>query len=93
MGETLRVNISLPKAVVEEMRKLILPRKRSEFIAQATKEKLDLLKQQKVLEMSAGKWSDQNHPKLNTQEDMNLYLRETRGNYEARLERYSASND
>lgn len=93
MGETLRVNISLPKAVVEEMRKLVLPRKRSEFIAQATREKLDLLKQQKVLETSAGKWSDQNHPKLNTQEEMNLYLRETRGNYEARLERYSASND
>lgn len=93
MSRTLRINISLPKTVVDELQKMILPRKRSEFIAQATKEKLDILKQQKVLEKAAGAWKDENHPTLNTPEDMALYLRETRGSYEARLKRYANPDD
>lgn len=93
MGETLRINISIQKKVLEELRKLIAPRKRSEFIAEATKEKLTLLKQQKALEKAAGAWNDANHSNLNTSADMEIYLRETRGNYETRIERYSKSDD
>lgn len=88
MGESLRINISLPKSVLEDIQQLVAPRKRNEFIAEATKEKLALLKQQKALGKTAGAWKDKNHPHLNTAKDMEVFLKETRGSYKKRLERY-----
>jgi hypothetical protein len=45
------------------------------------------LKQKQALRAGAGAWTDENHPDLHTQEDINRYLGEIRGSMNARLSR------
>lgn len=45
--ETVRINISLPASITEELDKFTKPRKRSHFIAQAIQLRIDQLKEQK----------------------------------------------
>ena len=80
-----RTNVLLPEELVEELDQVAGKRKRSRFIVQAIREKLARLKFAEMLTQTAGAWSDENHPEIRTQEDLNRYLRRVRGATDRRV--------
>jgi metal-responsive CopG/Arc/MetJ family transcriptional regulator len=81
-----RINVLLPSSLLAELRELVPPRERSGFIAEATAQRLLQFKQQKALQESRGAWTDENHPELQTQEDVKNWLKELRASTNARIE-------
>jgi len=81
-----RINVVLPSSLLAELRELVPPRERSGFIAEATAQRLLQFKQQKALRESRGAWSDENHPELQTREDVRTWLKEIRASTNARIE-------
>lgn len=81
-----RINILLPSSLLAELRELVPPRERSSFITEATAQRLLQLKQQRALRESRGAWTDDNHPELQTQEDLRNWLKELRASTNARIE-------
>lgn len=73
-----RVNIMIPVELIEEIKRIVGPRERSKFIVKATQEKLERLKLEKALKEAASSWSAELHPELETQEDINKWVRELR---------------
>jgi len=71
-----RTNVTLPEELVREIDRVAGRRKRSQFIVEAVRERL--LRFSEALAQAAGAWSDENHPDLVTQEDINRYLRRAR---------------
>lgn len=78
MAKRGKTHIILSSDLVEELDKIVERRKRSQFIMEAVKEKLERMKLEIALERAAGAWQDNNHPDLKTQEDINRYLRGVR---------------
>ena len=74
----MRMNVTLPEELVREIDRVAGRRKRSQFIVEAVRERLAKLRFSKALAQAAGAWSDENHPDLVTQEDINRYLRRAR---------------
>lgn len=62
--ETIRLNIVLPRALAEELRRMVPARQRSRLIADATAERLARLKLQQALSEAKGAWQDRDHPEL-----------------------------
>lgn len=79
-----RLNIRMPRELVDELKRLVPARKRSQLIVAATAEAVARLKQREALREQKI-WSDENHPDLATQEDINRYLAEIRASWEKRL--------
>ena len=82
-----KAHLVFPSEILEEVDKISGKRKRSLFIAQATREKIERERFVRTLEETKGAWSDKNHPELHTAEDMERYLKEKRQSYRARLKR------
>jgi len=79
-----RLNIRVPRELANDLKRLVPARKRTQLIVDATAEAVARLKQQEALR--EGKiWSDESHPDLKSQEDINRYLREMRASWERRL--------
>lgn len=76
--KTVRASILLPKDLADNLRQLVGNRKRTKFIIEATREKLQRLKFSKSFNQAIGVWTDANHPDLKTQEDVNKYLKKVR---------------
>jgi Arc/MetJ-type ribon-helix-helix transcriptional regulator len=74
----MRLTVDFPDDVVEEMRRLIPEGKRSEFVVEATRERLLRERQRKALAAAAGIWNDPSQAYLDTQEGIERYLDETR---------------
>jgi len=74
----MRTNVTLPEELVREIDRVAGRRKRSQFIVEAVRERLAKLRFSEALVQAAGAWSDENHPDLVTQEDINRYLRRAR---------------
>ena len=70
--------MTLPEELVREIDRVAGRRKRSQFIVEAVRERLAKLRFSEALAQAAGAWSDENHPDLVTQEDINRYLRRAR---------------
>ena len=82
---TTRVNVVFPDDLLEELRRLIPARKRSELIVKATAEKLAIIRQQLALKRAAGAWTDENHPDLNTPEDLSRWRRSLWASWDERI--------
>lgn len=80
-----KAHLLIPREVLEEVDKIAGKRRRSLFIAQATKEKLERERFLKALEETKGAWSDKNHPELKTNKHVEQYVREKRQSYRKRL--------
>ncbi len=80
-----KAHLLIPREVLEEVDKIAGKRRRSLFIAQATKEKLERERFLKALEETKGAWSDKNHPELKTNKHVEQYVREKRHSYRKRL--------
>ncbi len=87
MGATRKTQVVFPEDVLEEVDRVVGSRKRSEFVVEATREKLERLRFAKALRRAAGSWSDESHPHLQTQADINRYLRKVRASTQKRLAR------
>jgi metal-responsive CopG/Arc/MetJ family transcriptional regulator len=80
-----KAHLVLPREILEEVDQIAGKRKRSLFIAAATREKLERERFLKTLEETKGSWSDKNHPELRTIKDLEHYVREKRRSYRRRL--------
>ena len=80
-----KAHIVLPREILEEVDQIAGKRKRSLFIAEATREKLEKERFLKTLEETKGAWSNRSHPELKTGEDVEQYVKEKRQPYRKRL--------
>ena len=81
--EVERLNIRMPRELADDLKRLVPARKRSQLVVAATAEVVARLKQQEALREDKI-WSDEGHPDLTSQEDINRYLSEMRASWERR---------
>lgn len=82
-----KAHLVIPQEVLEEVDRVAGKRRRSLFIAEATREKLERERFLRVLEETSGAWTDSNHPGLKTIKDVDRYVREKRRTYRKRMKR------
>ncbi len=80
-----KAHLVIPQDILKEVDKIAGKRRRSLFIAEATRERLDREKFLKALEETGGAWTDEQHPDLRTRRDMERYIGEKRHSYRKRL--------
>jgi metal-responsive CopG/Arc/MetJ family transcriptional regulator len=80
-------HLVIPHDLLEEVDQIAGKRKRSLFIAEATREKLQRERFLKTLEETQGAWSGKNHPNLKTARDMEQFVSDKRQSYRKRLKR------
>ena len=85
-----KTHLVFPRELLETIDKFIGKRKRSQFVVEATKEKLAREKFAKALKEAAGCWTDENHPNLMTKRDVDRYVRRLRKSWRKRLKRIYA---
>jgi len=78
---TQKLTVSLPRPLVERLRALVPPRKRSALIAEALEERLAREEQLEAIENTAGAWKDKHHPDMKTDEDVDRWLEGLRGTW------------
>jgi hypothetical protein len=84
--ETVRTTFVLPAETAKKLKEFIPDRKRSEFVAKAIEQYLMGVTYQQALELSFGKWKDDDYPHLRTQEDMERFICEMRSDESWRLD-------
>jgi metal-responsive CopG/Arc/MetJ family transcriptional regulator len=82
-----KAHLVIPHDLLEEVDQIAGKRKRSLFIAEATREKLQKERFLKTLDETQGAWSDKNHPDLKTTRDMEQFISDKRQSYRKRLKR------
>jgi metal-responsive CopG/Arc/MetJ family transcriptional regulator len=80
-----KAHIVLAPEILEEVDQVAGKRRRSCFIEEATREKLEREKFLKVLDETKGAWKDKNHPHLTRAKDVEQYVREKRQSYKKRV--------
>ncbi|MER3459034.1 MAG: hypothetical protein C4309_10795 [Chloroflexota bacterium] len=82
MGSTVqRVSVVFPSELWEKVKALVPPGQRSRLIVEATRHELHRLELLAALDESAGAWSEENHPGLETMEAIHRWLDEQRATY------------
>jgi len=76
--ETERLNLYLPKPLVDDLRRCVPARQRTRFVSEAVARELRRLKLRTALESSAGAWRDEDHPELATGTDIDRWVAEGR---------------
>lgn len=76
-----RISIYFPKPLLDDLRKYVPPRKRSAVIVEAMEKEVQKLKLLAALEESFGAWSDEDHPELATDEDIDRYVHDLRATW------------
>ena len=69
-----RLNLYLPKDLVEDLRRHVPARERTRFVAQVLARELRRLKLKAAIEASAGAWRDEDHPDLATPADIDRWI-------------------
>jgi metal-responsive CopG/Arc/MetJ family transcriptional regulator len=82
-----KAHLVFPRDILEEVDQIAGKRKRSLFIAEATREKLQRERFLRTLEETQGAWKDKNHPELRTARDMEQFVSDKRQSYRKRLRR------
>jgi hypothetical protein len=77
-GNKKRINVTFPEPLLEMMDRVVAPRKRNSFIVEATERALRHERLLKAIEQSSGAWSDADHPDLQTDDDIDGYVRRLR---------------
>ena len=73
-----RLNLYLPKDVVEDLRRHVPARERTRFVSQVLARELGRLKLKAAIEASAGAWRYEDHPDLVTPADIDRWIEEGR---------------
>lgn len=74
--KTVKISITLPRDLYEQMKGLTT--NISSFIADGMREYVAREQGRRAIKESAGAWSDDNHPGLQSIEDVDKYVREVR---------------
>ncbi|HHW44240.1 MAG: type II toxin-antitoxin system CcdA family antitoxin [Thermoanaerobacteraceae bacterium] len=74
--KTVKLSVTLPKELVEQMKGLTT--NISAFIAAGMYEYVSREMGRRAIKESAGAWTDENHPDLQTLDDVEKYVREVR---------------
>jgi metal-responsive CopG/Arc/MetJ family transcriptional regulator len=82
-----KAHLVIPQDILEEVDQIAGKRKRSLFIAEATREKLQRERFLRILDETQGAWSDKNHPDLKTSRDVEQFVRDKRQSYRKRQKR------
>jgi hypothetical protein len=73
-----RLNLYLPKALVEELRRVVPARARTQFVIDALDRELHRVRLKEALKASYGAWKEEDHPELATPEDIDHWIEEGR---------------
>lgn len=76
-----RMNVSFKEPLIEELRRFVPPRQRSQFISEAVQEKLDQLRQERAVRAAAGLWTSEGRG------DPDQEIRALRSAWQGRVER------
>ena len=76
---TEKLTISLPRTLADRFKAHIPPRQRSRFITEMLEERLAIKEQLQALEETAGCWSEERHPDMTTEDDIDSWLAKLRG--------------
>jgi hypothetical protein len=79
-----KITLSLPTALVQQLKARVPPRQRSAFVAQALQEQLEEEETLAVLEETFGILSAEDYPYWDTDEDIDRWLRELRASWTIR---------
>ena len=78
-----QMNVSFDDRILEDLQELIPVRKRSLFISEAVREKLELFKQEQAVRAAAGAWGNE----TKQLEDPEKKIRRLRKGWRGRLDR------
>lgn len=73
-----RLNLYLPKSLVDDLRDTIPARERTQFITDVLARELRRCKLLKAIENSYGAWQDEDHPNMATGRDIDYWIQEQR---------------
>ncbi len=73
-----KITVTLPRDLVERLDGRIPSRQRSRFIAEAIESRLAIEEQLAALEETAGIWTDDNHPGMESDADIDRWLQDLR---------------
>lgn len=73
-----KITITLPKRLLTRLDEHVARRRRGRFIVEAIEERLALEEQLAALDEAAGAWSDENHPDMRTDEEIDRWLDDLR---------------
>lgn len=82
-----RMNVIFKDDLLEEIRELIPVRQRSEFIEEAVRTRLALLRQERAIRAAFGAWSEEGHS------DPAEEIRQSRERWGDRLRRFDTESD
>jgi hypothetical protein len=77
-----RMNLYITKPVMDELRRLVPARERTQFVEAILARELRRQKIKAALAASAGAWKDEDHPDMLTFEDVNRWIEENRKGFE-----------
>lgn len=72
--QTKRLNLYLPRSLVDDLQRYVPARQRTRFVSEAVARELRRLKLRLALESAAGAWRDEDHPELATGADIDRWL-------------------
>lgn len=78
MSTKSRAHVIMEEDVVKEIDRLVGKKKRSSFIATATKKELKRLRQLSVIKKFKGVWKDEDHPEMAGKEGIDKWVRKLR---------------
>jgi metal-responsive CopG/Arc/MetJ family transcriptional regulator len=73
-----KITVTLPRELIERLDDRVPSRQRSRFIANAIESQLAIEEQMAAVEETAGIWTEENHPELKTEEDIDTWLQNLR---------------
>jgi hypothetical protein len=73
-----KVNLYLPKTLMDDLRRIVPARERTRFVESALERELRRRKLIEALKASYGAWKDEDHPELATFDDVNRWVEEGR---------------
>lgn len=82
-----RMNVIFKDELLEEIRELVPVRQRSEFIEDAVRKRLAILRQEKAIRAAFGAWSEQD--RLSPEEE----IRQSRESWTERQDRFGTESD
>jgi Arc/MetJ-type ribon-helix-helix transcriptional regulator len=76
-----KITVTLPAAMLARLDERVPARGRSRFIFEAIEDRLAIEEQLAALDETAGAWSDENHPDMKTDEDIDRWLTNLRASW------------
>jgi hypothetical protein len=73
-----RLNLYLTKPVMDDLRRLVPARERTQFVEEILARELRRRRLKEALKASAGAWKDEDHPDMLTGKDIDRWIEEQR---------------